>query len=259
MHNNAEVNMADRRDLVKVEDEGGPQRVLVTHAVLTGLTPLIPVPLLDDLVKSYFRKRLVRSLAATAGRALSEEELNALTSEPEGGCLSGCAMTVLVYPLKAVFRKIFYFLEWKRAVDLTSRTYHFGYLVGHALRRREGAPSLLDAHGARAVSEAIEAVCREAPIKPLESAVGGTFRKSKGVLRGAAALLSGSLRRQPPQPERVAEAIESVEPAEERELAPVVTRLQRSIGSVPEEHFRSLRANLEARLGRAPRGPQGGA
>ena len=164
-------------------------------------------------------------------------------------------MSVLVYPLKAVFRKLFYFLEWKRAVDLTSRTYHYGYLVGHALRRREGAPSLLDAHGARAVSEAIEAVCREAPIKPLESAVGGTFRKSKGVLRSAAALLSGSLRRQPPQPERVAEAIESVEPEEVRELRPVVTRLQSSIASVPEEHFRSLRENFEGRLA-APRPPR---
>jgi hypothetical protein len=174
--------------------------------------------------------------------------LDALASEGEGGCLRGCVVSVLVYPLKAVFRKLFYFLEWKRAVDVTSRTYHFGYLVAHALRRREGAPSLLDAHGARAVSDAIEAVCREAPIKPLESAVGGTFRKSKGVLRAAAGLLSRSLRRQPPQPERVAEAIESVEPEEERELKPVVTRLQSSIGSVPEEHFRSLREKLEARL-----------
>ncbi|MFL6256256.1 MAG: hypothetical protein ACJ74T_14715, partial [Pyrinomonadaceae bacterium] len=72
---------------------------------------------------------------------------------------------------------------------------------------------------------------------------------SKGVLRSAAALLSRSLRRQPPRPERVAEAIESVEPDEERELQPVVTRLQRSIASVPEEHFRSLRDALEARLG----------
>ena len=251
--------MAERRELVKTEDGGGQQQhVLVTHAVLTGLTPLIPVPLVDDLVKSYFRKRLVRSLAASAGRALSEEELSALTSEGEGGCLRGCAMTVLVYPLKAIFRKLFYFLEWKRAVDLTSRTYHFGYLVGHALRRREGAPSLLDAHGARAVNEAIEAVCREAPIKPLESAVGGTFRKSKGVLRAAAALLSGSLRRQPPQPERVAEAIESVEPDEERELRPVVTRLQSSLASVPEDHFRNLRDSLEARLAGNPRGPLGG-
>lgn len=241
--------MADRRELVKVQDEGGAQQqVLVTYSVLTGLTPLIPVPLVDDLVKNYFRKRLVRSLAAAAGRALTDEELDALASERESGCLSGCVMTVLVYPLKAIFRKIFYFLEWKRAIDLTSRTYHFGYLVGHALRRREGAPSLLDAHGARAVNEAIEVVCRDAPIKPLESAVGGTFRKSRGVLRAAAALLSKSLRRQPPQPERVAEAIESIEPDEVRELRPVVTRLQSSIASVPEEHFRSLREKLEASL-----------
>jgi len=243
--------MGERREaLVRAEGEGGAQQhVLVTHALLTGLTPLIPVPLVDDLVKNYFRKRLVRSLAASAGRALGEEELDALASERGGGCVRGCVGTVLVYPLKAIFRKIFYFLEWKRAVDLTSRTYHFGYLVGHALRRREGAPSLLDAHGARAVSEAIDAVCREAPIKPLESAIGGTFRKSKGVLRAAAALLSRSLRRQPPRPERVAEAIESVEPEEARKLQPVVTRLQSSIASVPEEHFRSLRENLEARLG----------
>jgi hypothetical protein len=259
MQAEALVNMGERRELVRAEAEsGGPQHVLVTHAVLTGLTPLIPVPLVDDLVKNYFRKRLVRNLAAGAGRVLTDEELNTLASEGEGGCLRGCATTVLVYPLKAVFRKVFYFLEWKRAVDLTSRTYHFGYLVGHALRRREGAPSLLDAHGARAVNAAIEAVCREAPIKPLESAVGGTFRKSKGGLRAAAALLSRSLRRQQPQPERVAEAIESVEPEEARELQPVVTRLQRSLASVPEDHFRALRDQLEARLGQTSRGPQGG-
>lgn len=250
--------MGDGRELVKAEEGGAQQQVLVTHALLTGLTPLIPVPLVDDLVKNYFRKRLVRSLASAAGRALGEEELDALASERGGGCVRGCVGTVVVYPLKAIFRKIFYFLEWKRAVDLTSRTYHFGYLVNHALRRRGGAPSLLDAHGARAVSEAVEAVCREAPIKPLESAVGGTFRKSKGVLRAAAALLSRSLRRQPPRPERVAAAIESVEPEEVRELRPVVTRLQSSIASVPEEHFRHLRASLEAHLAQTPRTPQGG-
>src|SRR5215210_4956275 len=244
MHPDAEVNMADRRELVKAEDGGAQQHVLVTHAVLTGLTPLIPVPLVDDLVKGYFRKRLVRSLAASAGRALSEEELDALASEGGGGCLRGCAVSVLVYPLKAVFRKIFYFLEWKRAADLTSRTYHFGYLVGHALRPRADGPSALDLRGARAVGEAIQAVCREAPIKPLETAVGGTFRKSKGVLKGAAALLAGSLRRQPARPAEVAAAVERVEPLEERELDPVVTRLQRSIASVPEDHFSNLRAAL---------------
>jgi hypothetical protein len=68
MQADAEVNMADRRELMKVDEGGGPQHVLVTHAVLTGLTPLIPVSLVDDLVKSYFRKRLVRTLAASVGR-----------------------------------------------------------------------------------------------------------------------------------------------------------------------------------------------
>jgi len=249
MQREASVNMGDRQELVQAGDSGARQNTLVTYAVLTGLTPLIPVPLVDDLVKSYFRKRLVRSVFTSAGRALSEEELDALVSERESGCLRGCLVTALVYPLKAIFRKIFYFLEWKRAADLTSRTYHFGYLVGYALRPRADGRSLLDLRGARAVGEAIEAVCRESPIKPLEAAVGGTFRKSKDVLSGAAALLTRSLRRERARPAEVAAAVERIEPEEVRELDPVVTRLQRSIASVPEEHFRSLRERLDARLG----------
>ena len=254
MQREARVNMTDKGDALQRGDAGAPQRTLVTHAVLVGLTPLIPVPLVDDLVKSYFRKRLVRSLAASAGRTLGEEELDALTAEGDGGCLRGCAVAVVVYPLKAVFRKIFYFLEVKRAADTASRTYHFGYLVGHALRPRADGPSPLDLRGAQAVGEAIKAVCREAPIKPIESAVGGTFRKSKDVLNGAAALLTRSLRRAPARPAEVAAAVERIEPEEVRELEPVVTRLQRSLASVPEEHFRALRQRLDARLGLPPDG-----
>jgi hypothetical protein len=242
--------MSDNRDAIQLRDAGGRQRGLVTHAVLVGLTPLIPVPLLDDLVKSYFRKRMVRGLASSAGRSLDEKELDALSSEAERGCLTGCLFAVLVYPLKAIFRKVFYFLEIKRAVDLTSRTYHFGYLVAYALQPREGTASALDLYGAKRVNEAAQAACLEAPVKPVEAAVGGTFRKSRNVLRGAAALLGGSLRRVTggAQPERVAEAIEEVEPEEQRELGPVVARLQRSIAAVPEEHFRDLRARFDARL-----------
>jgi hypothetical protein len=242
--------MSDDRDSIQAR-ETGSGRSLITHAVLVGLTPLIPVPVIDDLAKNHFRKRLVRSLAAANGRTLSEAELDALAAERERGCLSGCLLTALVYPLKAVFRKVFYFLEWKRAADLTSRTYHFGYLVDYATRRRGDAASALDLRGARAVNEAIQAVCREAPVKPLEVAVGGTFRKSRRVLRAGAALLAGSLRRLAgrARPEHVAAAIEQVEPAEQREIEPVVTRLQRAIAAVPEDHFRALRARLDARLG----------
>src|SRR5438105_4839061 len=241
--------MADRQDALQTS-ETGHQRSLVTHAVLAGLTPLIPVPVVDDLAKNYFRKRLVRRLAAANSRSLSDGELSALVKERERGCVRGCLAAALVYPLKAVFRKVFYFLEWKRAVDLASRTYHFGYLVGYAMHPRTGGASLIDLCGAAAVGEAVQAVCREAPIKPVEAAVAGTFRGSRRGLRAAANLLERSLRRLTgrARAEEVAEAIEQVEPQEERELDPVVTRLQRSIASVPEEHFRRLRAQLDARL-----------
>src|ERR671912_751047 len=116
--------MSDNQELVRTS-EAGSQRGLVTHAIFVGLTPLIPVPVVDDLAQAYFRRRLVRTLAASHGRTLSAEELDALTSEPGGGCLRGCAVQVVLYPLKKIFRKIFFFLEWKRAADLTSQTYHF--------------------------------------------------------------------------------------------------------------------------------------
>src|ERR1041385_3181633 len=128
--------MPDSRDAIQIRDAGGQQRGLVTHAVLVGLTPLIPVPLLDDLVKNYFRKRMVRGLAASAGRSLDEKELDALASEAERGCLTGCIVAALVYPLRSFCGSFFSFLKLNRAVDLTSRTYHYGYLVAYALQPR---------------------------------------------------------------------------------------------------------------------------
>ena len=68
--------MAERRSDSPATQSG--QRGLVTHAVLVGLTPLIPVPVVDDLTKNYFRRRLVRRLAASSGRGLTEAELGAL-------------------------------------------------------------------------------------------------------------------------------------------------------------------------------------
>src|SRR5688500_9432576 len=246
--------MSENQGLTRTP-EAGSQRGLVTYAVFVGLTPLITVPFVDDLAQAYFRRRLVRMLAAAHGRVLGAEEVEALVSEPGGGCLRGCVVQAVLYPLKKIFRKIFFFLEWKRAADLTSQTYHFGYLLNYALQPRADGASLVSLRGAAEVRAAIDAVCLEAPIKPVESAVGGTFRQSRRVLRSAASLLAQTLRRfttSRPDREEVARAIVAVEPAEEREIETVVTRMQKSLAGVPEEHFRNLRARLDARLGLPP-------
>jgi hypothetical protein len=151
-------------DTVPSAVERNNQRSIITHAVLTGLTPLIPVPFVDDLVKGYFQRRLVRSLAAAHGRELTPEEIATLTEDRRSGCTRGCLGQVFIFPLKMIFRKVFFFLEWKRAVDLTSHSYHQGYLLDYSLR--EGwLGQTPHAGSAAAVRTAIDEVCREAPSK----------------------------------------------------------------------------------------------
>lgn len=226
--------------------ESGNQRLIITHAVLTGLTPLIPIPILDDLVKSYFQRRLVRQLAESYRRPLSDQDVCTLADDPGGGCLSGCLGGAFLLPFKVIFRKLFFFLEWKRAADTVSRTYHQGYLLEWALQ--EGwfphQRTVVD------VRAAIDSVLHEVGTGPVEQAVRLTFSQSKGALKAAASLLRNSLQSISGKPDeaRVAQAAEAVETEEKREIEGVITRLQKSIQSIPDHYFANLRKRLAERL-----------
>jgi hypothetical protein len=226
--------------------ESGNQRLIVTHAVLTGLTPLIPLPILDDLVKSYFQRRLVRQLGESYRRPLSEQDVRTLADDPGGGCLTGCLGGALLLPFKLIFRKVFFFLEWKRAADTVSRTYHHGYLLECALREN-WFPQQRNSVDARA---AIDAVLREVGTGPVERAVRVTFSQSRSALKSAASLLRKSLQSISGKPDeaRVAQAAEAVETEEERQIETVITRLQKLIQSIPDDYFDNLRSRLAERL-----------
>jgi hypothetical protein len=228
--------------LAMAERSGANQRQIILHAVLAGLTPLIPVPLLDDVVKGYFQRRLVRKLAAAHRRHLSDAEVEALADDKASGCLSGCLLTVLVLPLKAIFRKIFFFLEWKRAVDIVSHNYYHGFLIDHALAR-----NYLTERRASDIRSAIDYVLGQLNTSLIERSVKGVFNQSQSVLRNAARLLRNSLRqltRRSSQTE-VARVIEAVQPEEEAEVAGLVGQLENSINQLPAEHFEKLRSQLE--------------
>jgi hypothetical protein len=229
--------------------EPSNQRSIITHAVFVGLTPLIPIPLVDDVVKNYFQRRMVRQLSASRGRTLSAADAAALVEERGDGCLKGCMWQALVYPLKKIFRKIFFFLEWKRAVDLTSRTYHQGYLLDYVLREGWlGEPP--PAGSAARIGAAIEEVCRNSPIKPVEAAISLSFKQSKAVLRSGVKILERSLNRFRGRPDegQLSEAVTAIETEEERQIEGVVNKLQKAIEAIPDEHFRQLRTQLMTRL-----------
>jgi hypothetical protein len=221
----------------------GP-RSLRTYSVLCGLTPLVPLPFVDDLVRSYFRRRLVRELAAARGATLAAAEV-AILADERSGCLTGCLLSPFVYVLKKLFRKIFYFLEWKRAVDLASETYHFGLLVDHALDRGWLAPA--GPHDGTRLRAAIDAVLARRGTSPVEGAVRETFVRSRNSLKSAAGALRGalgSLRRRTPK-EQVERAVDSMAASS---VEGVAGELESALEKLPPGYLDGFRRLLDEEL-----------
>ncbi|MFH1467392.1 MAG: hypothetical protein ABIO70_23615 [Pseudomonadota bacterium] len=111
-----------------------PRKEIVASAVLAGICALSPVPFVDDLVIGAIRRRLVRRLFRARGVTLSWPQQRALTRTGSNWLL-GCLGALVIYPIKKIFRKIFYVFAVKEAVDVASRLLHQGLLVEHALER----------------------------------------------------------------------------------------------------------------------------
>ncbi len=227
--------------------DNSPQHLLVTHATLAGLTPLIPIPLLDDIFYRHFLRSMVKRLAATHAQEPSNAEIEILTAQKGRGCALGCLGTVLLYPLKKVLRKIFFFLEWKRAADTISHTYYFGYLIQTAL-----AEGWIQSHGAARVRAAIDDVLARTNTSLITRAAFGVVGQSKGVLQSLGQLLLRNLpnARGGAGEAEVSQASAAVE--EEERLSGLVNRLQSAIAALPAEHFQQLRGELASELERRP-------
>lgn len=266
---------------------------LITYTVLVGLTPLIPIPILDDLVKSFFYRSLIRSLASAHQISLSEPEVTALAEEPRGGCVMGCLSWVIKtllfdYLLKRVIRKVLFFLEWQRAIDLVTHTYYAGYLLEYAFQEKWYTPG--DVSRAAQLREAVEDSCIGANTRLVKGIVQGSFVQSRQIILAAAQQVSDSLkdiafrrsrlwlrrtlvtrlrsraprlarwlqsRLRPTESEsaQMAQTEKMVEQTLEGEservgsmLGDVVSYLQEGIAAVPKEHFEVLQTRLQKLL-----------
>jgi hypothetical protein len=223
------------------------QGLVRRYAVLCGLTPLVPLPILDDLAKNYLRRCLLRALAAARPVALSAEDVRTLADEPRPGCLSGCFLLAVVYPVKKLFRTIFFFLEWKRALDTTSETYHYGSLADYALQNGWCGPGQC----AR-VRAAIDAVLRGRGTSPIETAIRETLRRSKatvfGVARGLKRTVTGVWRRA--EEEQVEKAMEAIEQDAGGSVDALAGQLGQALDQVPAGYLDGLCAQLAEQLAR---------
>jgi hypothetical protein len=225
--------------------EGTSEGVVRRYAVLCGLTPLLPVPLADEAAHVYFARRMLRRLAARRGIALAADDVRALV-DSAWGCGPGCLVSVVVYPLKKLFRTLFFFLEWKRAVDVASAAYHFGLLFDRALEAgwwNPGAPEQ-----AVRLRGAIDRVLRRQGTNPVELAFRRTFRASRTALRGGASLLRERWHAAGARVPNGEVESASLEENGGPEMETVAGRLGQELAGVPPGYFEALARQLAAEL-----------
>lgn len=177
---------------IDVQPEPTAAHVLASYALLTGLTPLIPIPFVDDYVQERLMRQLVTQIVTARGVTVPPADIAALAAEPAAaGALRRIAGSVVLYPVKKVLRKTFLVLEGKRAVDLAAKTYAVGWLIDTAIRWKA-----YPAHRsltATVVRVAAENACKKLNTSPIEHAIRKVYDESKaGISRAVDALWSSA-------------------------------------------------------------------
>lgn len=211
------------------------QRDILVHAVLTGLTPLIPIPFMDGWALARVQARMARRIGEAHGVDLSEAEARVLGKE------TGRSLGILdlpkklaFYPVKRIFRTVLFVLVIKDMADATSHTYRVGYLLDHAFSR--GWANL----PASTLRSAVDDVCRRVDTAPLRRAIRSMFERSRDLLRDAVRAAR-------------AWAGNSAYPGE---VDAVADRLGEVLQALPREHFEKLRAELDREIDHARWSPR---
>ena len=158
---------------------------IVFSTLLIGLSPLIPVPVVDDLLTASFCRWRVKSFAARHGLILNKEEIKILADEQQVGCFAGFTLRTFGYLFKEFWQNLLPFLEAGRAVNLLSRTYYYGVLLDYAFS--EGLYKGGDPAEAQRLSHHIHEVRKGVNLRQLKAlfrASGtGTRKLSLGFIR----------------------------------------------------------------------------
>jgi hypothetical protein len=120
---------------------------------------------------------LVSEVAKKHKRNLSRAEIRQLADEEGDGCM-GVFAFIIILPLKELFREIFFWLEWKRGIDLATQAYYFGYLLNVIFKRDDFNP-----HNAPVYRQAIKESLLGFQTERLREVVKQTFFSSRAVVR----------------------------------------------------------------------------
>ncbi|WP_257462003.1 hypothetical protein [Archangium lipolyticum] len=156
------------------------------HAVVSGLTPLIPVPFLDEYALRRVREQMVRAILRERALSAPDRTVTVLAGlyPRQGSRLQQFASKAALFSLRLAWRKAYRRLAtalWvKDCVDMASISLHHGYLLQHALERGDlDALNLATEDTARRVHSAIDAACKELDARPVNQILRRLFDGSR--------------------------------------------------------------------------------
>ena len=109
---------------------GATEADAARYVLFSALCPLIPLPFVDDwALREVRRAYFVRILGDAPSALLAARTL----SEARGSFFPGCLWLLVFYPIKKLFRTLFYFLTVKQCLDEAALTLVQGDMVREAL------------------------------------------------------------------------------------------------------------------------------
>lgn len=223
------------------------------HSLLIGAALLVPIPFLDERLAAFLWKRMVSELAKHHGKNLTNEQLLALSYGYRFGISDGC-LFVAKRIFKELLQEIVFILEWRRAIQLATDAYYSGYLLNE-LFAYEG----FDAAKAGPYAAVLQKAKQGVNMKLVQGVFRGTFRSGKGVLSAVGKWLSSvtvgyakkswARRKRKMNEDRASEEqmenfFEMYRSRLQTLLSDLILQLQSGIGSLPNEHFDTLKSKL---------------
>jgi hypothetical protein len=223
------------------------------HSLLIGAALFVPIPLLDDRLARFFWKRMVADLAHDHKKNLTKEQIDVLSYQSRFALADGC-LFFLRRLFKELLQEILFFLEWRKAINLAADAYYSGYLLNELF-----AYEAFDAVKVPQYAVALQKAKQGVNMKLVQGVFRSQFRSSKGVLLSVTKWLSSITvgyakeswtrwrnRKNPDaaSEEKMENFFQMHKSRFQELLKDLIASLQTGIGTLPKEHFDTLRSRL---------------
>lgn len=223
------------------------------HSLLIGAALFMPIPFLDERLAAFLWKRMVSELAKQHNKTLTNDQLLALSYGYRFGLSDGC-LFVVKRIFKELLQEIVFILEWRKAIQLASDAYYSGYLLNELFAYEGFDPAWVGQY-AVALQKAKQGV----NMKLVQGVFRGTFRSGRGVLAAVGKWLSSvtvgyakeswARRKKKKSGDSLSEEqmenfFEMYRSRLQTLLSDLILQLQSGIGSLPKEHFDTLKNKL---------------